>query len=160
MAEPFDTQTGTSAAGASPFSGSAPHTAGGLVREGGVLTIGGAPLSSAGKRLGNYLLEAVLAIVTLGIGWLIWSFVVWSKGQTPAKQILGMRCVRTDTGTVATWGTMALRELVAKGLIGSITFGITTLVSCFMILGDTRQGVWDKIASTVVVDDPDGRFLA
>jgi uncharacterized RDD family membrane protein YckC len=70
-----------------------------------------------------------------------------------------MRCVRTDDGRSATWGTMALRELVGKGILGSLTFGITTLVSCFMVLGASRQAVWDRVASTVVVDDPDGRLL-
>jgi hypothetical protein len=39
-------------------------------------------------RLGAHLLEAVLAVLTLGLGWLIWSFIVWSKGTTPAHQIL------------------------------------------------------------------------
>ncbi|MBW3610816.1 MAG: hypothetical protein KY438_04735 [Actinobacteria bacterium] len=28
------------------------------------------------------------------------------------------------------------------------------------ILGDSRQGIWGKIATTVVVDDPDGRLVA
>ena len=32
----------------------------------------------------------------------------------------------------------------------------TSLVSCFMILGQARQGIWDKIATTIVVDDKDG----
>lgn len=122
------------------------------------LHVAGLPVSSAGKRFGAYLLDGLLAIVTLFIGWFIWSCVVWSKGQTPAKALMGMRCVRTDTGRSATWGTMALRELVGKGIIGTISCGITTLVSCFMIMGAARQGVWDKVATTVVVDDPDGRL--
>jgi uncharacterized RDD family membrane protein YckC len=126
-----------------------PSPTGGMVQSGPV----GAPLSSAGKRFGAYLLEALLYIVTLGIGWLIWSLIIWGNGQTPAKALLKMRVVRTDTGQVATWGTMALRELVGKWLIGTVTLGITTLVSCFMILGESRQGVWDKVASTVVVDE-------
>ena len=120
--------------------------------------VGGLPVSSAGKRFGAYLLECVLAFFTLLIGWFIWSLIVWSKGQTPAKSLLGMRCVRTDTGASATWGTMALRELVGKSIIGSITAGITTIVSCFMILGASRQGIWDKVATTTVVDDPEGRL--
>ena len=131
----------------------------GFTRDTGIWTVGGAPLSSSGKRFGAFLLEVVLSVVTLGVGWLIWSVIVWSKGQTPAKALLGMRCVRTDTGRVATWGTMALRELVGKALLGSVTFGITNLVSCFMILGAAHQGVWDKVATTVVVDDPDGRLV-
>lgn len=117
-------------------------------------------LSSAGKRFGAYLLDLVLVFATLFLGWLIWSLVIWSKGQSPAKAILGMRCISTETGRAATWGTMALRELVGKGLLGSVSFGVTTIVSAFLILGDSRQGIWDKIATTVVVDDPDGRLVA
>jgi uncharacterized RDD family membrane protein YckC len=137
-----------------------PPVTGGLAHAGnGTWLVSGAPISTSGKRLGAYFLDVILALVTLGIGWFIWSLVVWSKGQTPAKSLLGMRCVRTDTGRAATWGTMALRELVGKGIIGAFTGGITALVSAFMILGATHQGIWDKIATTVVVDDPTGRLL-
>lgn len=118
------------------------------------------PVSTAGKRFGAYLLDILLAIVTLGIGWLIWSLIVWTNGQSPAKALLGMRCIRTDTGRAATWGTMALRELVGKSILGYITLGITTIVSAIMILSDNErhQGVWDKIANTVVVEDPNGQY--
>lgn len=113
-----------------------------------------APLVSNGKRFGAYLLEVVLVIVTLVIGWFIWYLIAWSNGQTPAKQVLKMRCMKVDSGQPATWGTMALRELVGKMILGNITFGITTIVSAFMILlTDERQGIWDKIAGTVVVDE-------
>ena len=115
--------------------------------------------SSAGKRFGAYALDVALAFVTLFIGWMIWSLVIWSKGQSPGKSLLGMRCISTETGRAATWGTMALREIVGKSLLGSVTFGITTIVSAFMILGDSRQGIWDKIATTAVVDDPDGHLV-
>lgn len=124
-----------------------------------VVSVNGAAVSSAGKRIGGYFLEGLLVVVTLGIGWLIWSLVLWSKGQTPAKSLLGMRCVQTQTGICATWGTMALREIVGKALLGSLTFGVTTLISAFMVLGDSREAVWDKIANTIVVDDPDGRLV-
>jgi uncharacterized RDD family membrane protein YckC len=124
--------------------------------------VAGAPVSSAGKRLGAALLDALLLFVTLFIGWLIWTLIVWSKGQSPAKSLLGMRCIRTDTGQAATWGTMFLREVVGKWILGSVTFGITNLVSYVMILTDNerRQGVWDKVANTVVVDDPDGAYVS
>jgi uncharacterized RDD family membrane protein YckC len=123
-------------------------------------TYGGLPLSTAGKRFGAYLLEGLLLLVTLGIGWLVWSMIVWSKGQTPAKAVMGMRCVRKETGRAATWGTMCLREFVGKGIIGSITMGITTIVSLFMVLGSTHEAIWDRVAGVVVVDDPTGRTLA
>lgn len=126
----------------------------------GQLYVAGCPVASNGVRFGAYLLDAILAGVTLVIGWFIWSLIVWGKGQTPAKSLLGLRCVRTDTQRAATWGQMALREIVGKGIIGSVTFGITTLVSCFMILGTSRQGIWDKIATTVVVSDPNKQLAS
>jgi uncharacterized RDD family membrane protein YckC len=118
-----------------------------------------APLSSSGKRFGAWLLDGLLIVVTLVIGWLVWSLVVWAKGQTPAKSLLGMRCIRTDTGRGAT--TMALRELGGKVILGNLTFGITTIVSGIMILadGERHQAIWDKMVSTVVVDDPDSRLV-
>ena len=119
---------------------------------------GGEQLSTVGKRLGQYLLDGVLAVVTLGIGYLIWSLIIWSKGQTPGMQCLGMRCVRQDTGKTATWGTMFLREFVGKGLIfgliGAVTFGLGSFVLLFMLCWDSkRQELWDKIASTLVVEN-------
>lgn len=116
-------------------------------------------MTSNGKRFGAFLLEGVLVLVTLVIGWLIWWIIAWGKGQTPAKQVLGMRCIKLSTGRVASFGDMAIRELVGKTLLGNVTFGISTIVGGFMILGETRQGVWDRIAGTVVIDDPDGRYL-
>jgi uncharacterized RDD family membrane protein YckC len=147
---------GPGTAGAAP---PGPTRTGAMAPYGSTLAVGGAPMSSAGKRFGALLLDGLLAVLTLYIGWLIWALIVWSKGQSPGKSLLGMRCVRTDTGLAATWGTMALREWVGKGLIGGASCGITNLVSAFMILGPARQGVWDKIAATVVVDDPEGRLL-
>lgn len=120
----------------------------------------GVIVSSVGKRLGGYLLDVVLAIVTLIIGWLIWSLIVWNKSQTPGKQLLRMKTVKKDTGERATYGTMVLREFVGKWLIvdaaiGSLCF-LATIVLDFMLLWDKdRQQLWDKIANTIIVDDPD-----
>lgn len=119
----------------------------------------GVVVSSAGKRLGGYLLEVVLVIVTLVLGWLIWSLIVWGQSTSPAKQLLKMKVLKKDTGLRASYGTMALRELVGKWLIvglviGSIC-GLVAIVLDFMLLWDKdRQELWDKIAGTIVVDDP------
>jgi uncharacterized RDD family membrane protein YckC len=121
--------------------------------------VGGLPqgvqLSSVGKRLGGYALELVLIVFTAFIGWFVWSMIVWSRGQTPAKQILKMRVVNLQTAKRATWGRMALREFVGKGAVGLViaatAFGF---ILYFWLLWDKqRQELWDKIASTVVVDD-------
>jgi uncharacterized RDD family membrane protein YckC len=127
---------------------------------GGVGVPVGFELSSRGKRFGSFLLDGLLFFVTLGIGWLVWDIVLWGRGQSPAKQILHMRVVDLKTGRGATWGPMILRELVGKWLLGSITSGITTLIGGIMILVDDRyQALWDKIADTIVVDDPNDRLM-
>jgi uncharacterized RDD family membrane protein YckC len=114
------------------------------------------PTCSRGLRFGAYLLEILLVIVTLFIGWVIWSLIIWGEGKTPAKKVLGMTCVKLDTGQSAAWGTMFVREIVGKWLLSAITAGISGLVSAIMILFvDDRRGIWDHLAGTVVVKDAD-----
>ena len=120
----------------------------------------GLELSSPGKRFGAWLLDGLLIIVTLIIGWLIWWVIAMGKGQSPGKQLLKMRCVRVDENRVANWGEMAMRELVGKYLLGNVTFGITTIVGGIQIISDDnkRQALWDKIGGTTVVEDPNNYF--
>ena len=61
-------------------------------------------LASFQHRLGALALDAVLFMVTFGIGWVIWSLIVWGEGQTPAKKILKIRVYAADTQRPATWG--------------------------------------------------------
>jgi uncharacterized RDD family membrane protein YckC len=123
--------------------------------------VGGPPgyrIASPGKRLGEYLLEVLLAIVTLVIGWLIWSLIVWGRGQTPAKQVLGMRVYTIADRRPAGWGRMALREVVVRwilvGFVSAATAGLGFIVASLLVLNTNRQTLWDLIAQTVVVDEP------
>jgi uncharacterized RDD family membrane protein YckC len=111
----------------------------------------GIRLASPGKRLGGQLLDGVFAIFTLGIGWLIWSLIIFGRGQTPAKQVLGMRVLKLDTGARASWGTMFLRTFIIKPLLSSLTFAIGDL---WLLWDKNNQELWDKVLSTIVVDDP------
>jgi uncharacterized RDD family membrane protein YckC/ribosomal protein L32 len=123
----------------------------------------GIALSSPGRRLGGYLLDGLLLVVTLVIGWIIWTLVVWAQGQTPGKQILGMRVVRLDTRTYAGWGRMFLRDFVGKLIVGAISslLLVTWVIACCWLLWDKdRQELWDKIAGTIVVNDPDKRLMS
>jgi uncharacterized RDD family membrane protein YckC len=117
----------------------------------------GVTFTTAGRRFGQYALDALLFIVTLGIGYLIWSLFIWRRGETPAMQILRIKVVKLDTAVPATWGTMALREFVGKyivmGLISSIFFP-AWVVLVFMLMWDkNKQELWDKIAGTIVVSN-------
>jgi uncharacterized RDD family membrane protein YckC len=118
----------------------------------------GIQLASAGRRIGAFFLAIPLSIVTLGIGYCIWGLVIWGRGQTPALQVLGMRCWRPETGRVAGWGWMALREIVgriAEGILSIITLLISFIL---MMSGKERKSLHDHIAGTVVLYDPDKRL--
>jgi uncharacterized RDD family membrane protein YckC len=96
-------------------------------------------------------LDVVLAAVTLGIGWLVWSLArTWKNGQSPAKSLLGLRVVKADTGETATWGTMFVREVIGKWILGFL-FPISVVM---ILVSPSRQGIWDKIAGTTVVEVP------
>lgn len=114
----------------------------------------GTQLASVGRRIGAYFLAIPLTIVTLGIGYIIWGLIVWANGQTPALQVLGMRCWRPETNSQASWGYMALREVIgrlAEGILSIITLGISFFL---MLTRPDRRCLHDLIAGTVVLHDP------
>ena len=122
-------------------------------------------LATHGQRLGSILLEVALAIFTFIIGWLVWSLIVYAQGQSPAKQLMKLRVIRLENRASASFSWMVLRELVLKA-------AVTILLSAVLILGilwliangivllrdDRRQAIWDKMAKTVVINDPSNRF--
>ncbi|HET9050914.1 MAG TPA: RDD family protein [Candidatus Dormibacteraeota bacterium] len=129
-----------------PYGGMAPYQSQGFVAYPG-------PLAAPGRRFVGWLLQLVLVIVTLVIGYIIWDLILWQKGQTPAYSIMKMQVVKKDTGQPATWGTMFLRGFVGgliQGLLNSFLIGYILL---FMPFWDKdNQMLWDKISGTVVID--------
>jgi uncharacterized RDD family membrane protein YckC len=120
----------------------------------GLVLPDGTQLASVGRRIGAYFLAIPLAVVTLGIGYIIWGLIVWGNGQTPALQVLGMRVWRPETNRVAGFWHMALREIVgriADGILSLIT-EITSFV--LFVAGKEHKALHDYIAGTVVLYDP------
>lgn len=70
------------------------------------------PKASIQHRLGGKAVDAAMYLVTFGIGWWIWSLVIWGQGQTPGKQIVKLRVFNKVNQRLVTWGHMALREFV------------------------------------------------
>jgi uncharacterized RDD family membrane protein YckC len=115
----------------------------------------GVELAAVGRRIGAFFLAFPLFIVTLGIGYIAWGLIVWTDGQTPALQVLGMRCWRPETSSVPGFWWMALREIIGRwveGLLGIITLGFSFIL---MLTRRDRQCLHDLIAGTVVLRDPD-----
>ena len=105
-----------------------------------------------GGKLGWGLLIAGVAAMLV---YAIWFAVALGSGQTPGKQIAGIRVVRAN-GESSGWGPTFVREVILKGLVGHflavITLGLFLVVDFLWPLWDKgRQTLHDKMAETQVV---------
>ena len=111
---------------------------------------GGYMVATAGQRIWAAVLDGLLMLVTLWIGWFIWSIVLFKQSTSPAKKMMGLQIVDVNTGGPATMQQMLLREILGKWILGSVT-GVIHLASAVMIfVMPKRQAVWDFIGSTTV----------
>ncbi|HKC28549.1 MAG TPA: RDD family protein [Jatrophihabitans sp.] len=107
-----------------------------------------------GRRIGAFFLAIPLVIVTLGIGYVIWGLVLWSKGTSPALRVLGMKCYVISEGRPPGFWRMALRDVVG-GIVEGLLGVITQLISFIMFLtSNKRQSLHDVIGGTTVLYDP------
>ena len=113
-------------------------------------------VASFGQRVGAFFLDLVLFFLTLAIGYIVWWLIVLDRGQTPGKQIVGIRVIK-DNGEPSMWGYTFLREFVIKGLlvglIGMITLEIFWFVDNLWAAWDKdKQTLHDKIIGTLLVE--------
>ena len=123
--------------------------------------------ASAMRRLAGYVVDSIIAVLTFGVGWLVWFLIVAQRGQTPGKQVLSMYIIRAD-GTRAGGGYTWARELIIKTLLfggvfailGAFTGGLGQLLwvipALWVLFDGNSQAGWDKIASTYVAHSPAG----
>jgi hypothetical protein len=98
------------------------------------------------SRIVSAIVNVLLVFVTLGIGWIIWWFIVAPKGQNPGKALVGLRVIKTN-GSAMNTGSMFVR-----GLIGFVCGFIPLYLDDLWILWDRdSQTLHDKLADTVVV---------
>ena len=107
-------------------------------------------------RLGALVLDVVLMNVTFLVGWIIWSFIVWGEGQTPAKKILKIRTLNATNGRPASWGHMAIREYlvpmtvwiatIATSGIALVAWITIEIVFYFTKNSRTLRDLWVKTA--------------
>jgi uncharacterized RDD family membrane protein YckC len=135
---------------------------------------GGEEATFTRRFFGDDMLESVLQVCTLGIGWLIWLAIVAPKGQTPAKQLLNIRIHDYRTGEIASAGQVWIREVGVKLVLPLAIYltlwaaisegtgnGISSLyglvVGIALIANDERRALWDYIAGTIVRYHPGGK---
>ncbi len=130
-------------------------------------------LASPLKRLTALVLDIAIPFITLGVlvgaaapqpgeaggsagavistflfvGYVVWALMLFSRGTTPGKLVLGMRVVK-EAGQTAGFGTMLVREWIGK-LISGLIFGLGFL---WILFDRDRQGWHDKLMTTYVVE--------
>jgi hypothetical protein len=118
------------------------------------------PLASVGMRLWGVILESILAVVTLGIGWIIWYLVVVGRGLTPARQVLKLRVVDARTRVPVEPGRAFVRGFFVYSLLfgfvfnsivaGLFGFPFFFWVAALFMLRQSRQTLWDQLTNTVI----------
>ncbi|MEO7555699.1 MAG: hypothetical protein ABIV94_03730 [Acidimicrobiales bacterium] len=102
------------------------------------------PAAPLATRIGCALLEVVLFVAGLGVGWAIWWAALWHRGGSPARSLLHLELAGAHRGSSPGWRRTAVRELGAKLLVPLAP------VSALIWLGGHR-GLWDRITATAVV---------
>ncbi|GIW44219.1 MAG: hypothetical protein KatS3mg077_1501 [Candidatus Binatia bacterium] len=89
----------------------------------------------------------VLLGIVLLLGYNVWAFLVFVKGLTPGKKLLGIRVIKED-GTSPGFFTMLIRELMGKPISALVLF----LGFLWILFDRDKQGWHDKLMSTYVVE--------
>jgi uncharacterized RDD family membrane protein YckC len=118
-------------------------------------------IASPSRRLGAYVLEFLVygivvlivnfigdAGVILLIAYAIFALVLFARGTTPGKMLLGLH-VAKENGERAGFFTMLVREVIGK-TVSLFVFGLGFL---WIILDKENQGWHDKLMSTYVVQE-------
>jgi len=125
-------------------------------------------LASPAKRLGAHVIDMFLPFClllafggfaalshrgsvfgALMLAYVVWAIVLFARGTTPGKNMLGMDVV-DEQGQPATFWRMLLREWIGK-FISGVVCGLGYL---WILIDKDRQGWHDKLASTYVVVRP------
>lgn len=114
----------------------------------------GTELASVGRRIGAFFLAIPLVIVTLVIGYLVWGIVAWTRGTTPALQVLGCRLWVPEQQQMPGFWRSVLRNVVGS-VVERLFFPIIALVSFVLFLAkEDHKSLHDLIGGTLVLHDP------
>ena len=107
------------------------------------------------RRLAGFVVDVGLFVVTLAVGWIVWSVFEARVSRTPGMRITGQRIVDVRTGEVVDGRRMARRQLLGIPLallLGAVTCGVRWLFSGWLVVSPSRQALWDRVAGTTVVE--------
>lgn len=110
-------------------------------------------LSQPSRRLAGFVADLGLFLVTLAIGWMVWSVFEARAARTPGMRLTGQRIVDVHTGESVSAGRIAVRQLIGIPialLMGFLTCGVGWLFAAWLVLSASRQSLWDRVAGTTV----------
>jgi len=67
--------------------------------------------------------DLFLAVITAGVGWVVWTAILAKKAQTPAKRLRDHVVIRSRTGQVAGVGRFLSREIITIAMFAYIAIG-------------------------------------
>jgi uncharacterized RDD family membrane protein YckC len=113
--------------------------------------IDGVIINIVGAIAGRVLPGVLGLVVTLGLGWLYFTYFHGSTGQTPGKMVMKIKTVSSATGDVIGMNGAAIRSAIYP-LAATFTCGLLGIVDGIMLLTNPqRQSLHDKVANTLVV---------
>ena len=126
------------------------------------VTYAGLPAASFGVRIKALLLTFGLVVVTLGIGWLIWSVLQWRRGSTASFGLTGLRVVRHTDATPIGIGWSIVRNAVLCTVLLIPTIIACVVIAFAFVMGASppndlfskpRNAPWDRLCKTMVVQE-------
>ena len=76
-------------------------------------------------------------------------------GATPLMSLTGVRWVRVDTGAPAGWA--GLGKLLLQSVIGTLTFGVGSIIICFASMDEMNRTWFDRTLGIVPINTKAGR---
>ena len=76
-------------------------------------------------------------------------------GATPLMSLTGVRWVRVDTGAPAGWA--GLGKLLLQAFIGTLTFGVGSIIICFASMDEINRTWFDRTLGIVPINTKAGR---
>ncbi len=101
-----------------------------------------------GNRLTGASAAIMIVVFLILVAYLITEFILFAKGKSIGKAILGLQVVSSNNGKPFRFWRMFFRELFVKSASGSV-FGLGYI---WVLIDDKNRGWHDKILDSYVVD--------
>lgn len=121
-----------------------------------------APAASVNARLRAFALTCLLFVITLAIGWLVWSVVEWRHGRTVSYRMTGLRVVSRTDGRPIGLTRSLVRNAVCCTILLIPTIAVCLVLALAFVMGASppndlltkaRSAPWDLLTATEVLDE-------